>query len=486
MTEHHKAAEIVIGRGPLAREEYEAVVYAGARVSADTRRLARHRCALERRLDEGAVVYGVNTGFGGDVTRAIPDERVLAVQRATITSSAQGSGRPLSAVVVRGALLLKAQAHAQGPPAVRPELVDAMTAMLNADATPVVPELGSTSCADLIQQAHIGLALIGEHDVVQAGELVSLADAGLRPITLAPKEGGSLVNDASVTVALAIHAQRRAEHLIDTADRVAAMTLEAFGGHPSAFDERLVRCRPHPGAMATAERLRALLAGTQLTERGSRPHDPYSLRCLPQVHGAARDVLACLKRVLDIEIGSIGDNPIVLDDGTVLSGGNFHGAPMGVPLDAAALAAVDVAALAQARVHQLLHPLPDSDLPEKLALDPEAGLGFLMLDTLALALLGEARVRARPASLESGRVDEMEDHLAMSGLAARELDAVVELAERVLLVELACAAQALDFAGTNLAAPATRRLHAQVRELLDFADSERRVDVERLRPLVTA
>jgi histidine ammonia-lyase len=484
MPDPRSAAEVVIGRAPLARADYEAVVYAGARVRASTERLARHRRALEHRLDEGAVVYGVNTGFGGEVTRAIPPERVREVQAATITSSAQGIGAPLPPVVVRGAMLLKAQAHAQGPPAVRPALVDAMTAMLNANVSPVVPTIGSTSCADLVQQAHIGMALIGHADVVRDGVMCTLAEAGLEPIVLAAKEGGSLVNDASVTVARAIHAQRRAERLIRIADEIAAMTLEALGGHPSAFDERLVRWRPHPGALATAAHLRTLLAGTHLAARGSRPHDPYSLRCLPQVHGTARDALATLDAVLDVEIGSIGDNPIALEDGTALSGGNFHGAPLGVPLDAAALATADVAALAQARVHQLLHPLPDCDLPHKLAVDPEAGLGLLMLDTLALGLLAEARVSARPASLESGRVDQMEDHLAMAGLAAQGLDVVVDIAERVLMVELACASQALDFAGVERAAPATRELHAKVRQRLAFADSERRIDVETLRPLV--
>ncbi|HMJ95327.1 MAG TPA: aromatic amino acid ammonia-lyase [Thermoleophilaceae bacterium] len=478
------SAEVLLGRRPLARAEYDAVVHGGARVSFDGRKLARHREQLEQRLAEGAVVYGVNTGFGAEATRAIPRARVVEVQHNTIRASAQGNGPPLHPRIVRGAMLLKAQSYAQGPPAVRPALVEALVAMINSGATPSIPDIPSPSCADLVQQAHIGLALIGEAPVWLDGELVPLESAGLRPLALAAKEGGSLVNDASLTIALALEAEREAGALVASAERTAAMTLEALGGHTAAFDELLVGCRPHRGALDAAAHLRRLLEGTQLAERCARPQDPYCLRCLPQVHGAVRDAVTVLRSVLDVEVGGIGDNPIVLEDGTVMSGGNFHAEAVAIPVDAVSLSMVEVAALSQARIQQLVHPLPDGDLPPKLAVKPNAGLGLTMLDTLALATLAEARVRATPATLGSGRVDEMEDHLPMTAIGVRSLRIVTGLAAQVVAIELACAAQALDFAGTQRASPAARDLHAAVREHVPFAAYDQPLDLAKLSTLV--
>jgi histidine ammonia-lyase len=478
------SAAVLLGAGPLTRENYDAVVREGAPVRLDASRMTAHRRQLERRLSEGAVVYGVNTGFGAEATRSVPPERIVSVQRNTLLSSAQGDGPALPERVVRGAMLLKAQSWAQGPPGVRPDLVEALVAMLNAGVTPVVPDMPSTSCADLIQQAHIGLALVGEGEVTVDGERRPARETGLATVELAAKEGGSLVNDASTTIAFAIEAEREATALVAAAERVAAMTLEALGGHRAAFDERLVRLRPHQGILESAAHMRELLAGSRLTERGTRPHDPYCLRCLPQVHGAVRDSLATLREALDVEIGGVGDNPLVFEDGSVLSGGNFHAEPIALPLDAARLALAELATLSQARIQQLVHPLPDVDLPPKLAVDPEAGLGLVMLDTLAIAKVAEIRTSAAPATLASGRVDEMEDHLPMASPAARSLRTLAGLVSEVLAMEVACAAQALDFAGVELASAHAQGLHASVRRVVPFAASESRVAFDRLEPVV--
>jgi histidine ammonia-lyase len=478
-------SEVVLGPGGLTREAYEAVVYASAAVRIGDRTvLDEHRAVLDRRIGEGAVIYSVTTGYGAEATRALPADALGTMQEDTVRSHAVGIGTPVPEPVVRGMLLLIAAAAAQGPPGLSPGVVDTLVALLEHRAHPIVPSQGSQSASDLVPAAHLALAVLGEGDVLQDGVRRAARDV-VPGVAFGPKDG-SIVNNTAYTTALSVHATRAAARLIERAESVAALTLQAVRGHPDAFDERLIALRPHPGAIAAATHLRALLAGSELVRGPGRPHDPFSLRCLPQVHGAVRDALTIVKRTLDIELRAITDNPVVLaDSGAVLSGGNFHGEPLALPLDSLALGICELATLSQRRTQHLVNAdLGGMTTPHKLSTDPQARLGMLMLPSLAAALVSECRGRTQPASRESIPVDAMEDHVSMAALAARQLLAGIELARRVVAVELAAAAQALDFLDAADASPPARDLHAHVRERLPFLEADRPIDVEVLLDLV--
>lgn len=478
------AEPVVLDGGRLRWEAYEAVVYDGAPVRlAAHAAIEAHRAELERQVSGGAVLYAVNTGHGSDAARVVPAEAIARVQTNTVRSHAQGVGALAREVIVRGAMLVKAQAYAQGPAALSPAVADGLVGLLNAHVHPVVPLQGSQSASgDLIPNAHIGLALMGEGEVTVDGHRRPAAGAlPCPPLRPAMKDGVGLTNDCAFTAALAFDAVRGATRLVERAEAVAAMSLQGLRGYPEAFDQRLVALRPHPGAVEAAAHMRDLLAGSALLRAPGRPHDPYCLRCLPQVHGAVRDALRYARGAIEVEISSIGDNPVVIAaDRVTLSGGNFHGEPLALPLDTIALALAEIAALSQARTAHLVDPAWDIGLPPKLTTDPAEGFGLLMLNTAAAALVSEARVRARPASLESIGVDPMEDHVSMAAVAARGALAVLDIVRRVVAIELACAGQALDFQGPERASAPARALHAAVRERVAFVAEDGPVDIERL------
>ena len=350
---------------PLSPADYQAVVYHGAPVAlADDARIRAHRRELERQLAAGAVIYAVNTGYGAEANREIAPEALGRIQLNTVRSHTVSVGEPVAAEIVRGMLLLKAQAYAQGLPGVRVELVERILCMLNGGIHPVVHARGSQSASgDLIPNAHVGLALAGEGLVRVGDRVVPAREAMPGPFDLAPKEGVTLTNDVSFATAIAFDVLRAAERLIDRCELVAAMTLQAIRGYPDAYDERLIAARPHPGAIASARHMRAMLAGSSLVRDPGRRHDPYSLRCLPQVHGAVRAALAYGRAAVEVEIRSVGDNPLVFAaDGDVVSGGNFHGAPLSLPMDALCTAVATLAALSQRRTSHLVDPLPGSRL----------------------------------------------------------------------------------------------------------------------------
>ncbi len=477
---------VALGPAPLRWSEYEAVVYGGAPVAlAPDAGDAQARATLERRLADGETVYSVNTGYGVEAGMRLPPETLDRVQVNTLRSMAMSSGEPAPETVVRGAMLLAARAYAQGPPAMGRALLERFVELLNRRVHPVVPLAGTQSTSDIVQGAHVGLALIGEGEVWIDGERRPAAETGLPPVALVPKDGGGVVNNHTFTVALAIDALRSAEAFVAHAERVAAMTLQALGGHPEACDARLIGLNPHPGALAAAAHMRELLEGSELVRAPGRPHDPFSLRGLPQVHGASRDALAYARGVLAVELGAVTDNPVVVGDGRVLSSCNFHGAPIALPMDLVALAVHEVASLSQRRVAQLVDPLPSvPDLPAKLTAEPGERFGLVQLGNVAAALIGEVAMRTRPVSPDAVTVDVMEDHVSMGALAARKAAEAAALARRVLAVELACAAQALDFRGVARASAPARELHAAVRERLPFVDEDRALDLGALGELL--
>jgi len=480
------ADSVLIGSAPLPWDAYDAVVYEGAEVALSTEhRIDEHRAELERQLASGAAVYSVNTGYGAEAARTIAPDAIERMQANTLRSHAAGVGAPAPEAIVRGMLLLKAQAYAQGPAGLRRDVVEALIALLNRRIHPVVPLQGSQSASgDLIPNAHLGLALMGEGEVLgdDGRRRSGGAGAALAP---AAKEGVALTNDCAFATALAFDALRTATRLVERTEVVAAMTLQALLGFPDAYDERLVGVRPHAGALASAAHMRALLEGSELVRGPGRPHDPYSLRCLPQVHGAVRDAAAFARGAVETEIRSIGDNPLIFaDEGVTISGGNIHGEPIAIPMDTLAIAAVELASLSQRRTYHLVAAELDTGLPPKLSPKPEERFGLLLLNTAAAALVSESRGLATPASTDSIAIDAMEDHVSMAALAARQARETLELARRVVALELVCAAQALDFRRPKRATRPIEELHAAVRKRIAFVEEDRPLSAEEVLELV--
>ena len=451
----------------LSLAEIEAVALDGCRVeiAATAReRMAAGRALIEEILAAGQTVYGVNTGFGKLADVRVPADKLVQLQTNLVRSHAGGVGNPLSVGEARAMLLLRANVLAKGFSGNRPEVVELLTAMLNVGVTPVIPERGSVGASgDLAPLAHLALVVIGEGEAFYKGERLAggeaLSRAGLEPLQLAAKEGLALLNGTQAMTAVGALAVARAQRLARLADVAGAMSLEALMGTPAAFDERIHTARPHAGQIASAAHLMRLLldssGGSEIREShrtgDTRVQDAYCLRCMPQVHGAVRGVLDHVTGVLETEAGSATDNPLVfpgaarLEDG-VISGGNFHGAPLAYAFDYAAVALTDLASITERRIDRLLNPDINEGLPAFLAGDPGLSSGFMMAQIVAAALINECQVLATPSSTGSIPTDGgKEDHVSMGMTGALKLRQIVENAERVVGIELMCGAQALEF-----------------------------------------
>jgi histidine ammonia-lyase len=433
----------------LADRRARAVLAPSAR-----RAMSASRRTVERAVARGDVVYGVTTGFGKFADVAVPRDRLEDLQRNLVRSHSAGVGRALPDRAVRAMMALRANALARGYSGVRSSTVEKLLAMLAADVLPVVPEQGSVGASgDLAPLAHLALALIGEGRVRLRGRVLpaakALRDTGLAPVVLAAKEGLALVNGVQMSVAVGGLALGRALFLCRVADIAGAASLDAARGSDAAFDRRILAARPHPGASASGANLRRLLAGSAIREshRGcGRIQDNYALRCMPQVHGAARDALAHAQDVLEREMNSATDNPLVFArGGQIIPGGNFHGAPVGLALDYAAIAAADLASISERRIEKLLNPAL-SELPAFLVEKGGVNSGLMMAQVTAAALVSENKILAHPASVDSIPTSaDKEDHVSMSPIAARKFAAIVENLERVLAIELLVAFQAMEF-----------------------------------------
>jgi histidine ammonia-lyase len=476
------SASLALGDNPLTFEQYAGVADGRLDVTlsdAARRRMTVHRDSLMRQLASGVAIYGVNTGYGADSTRRLAPETIRTVQRNTILSHVVGVGPEVPRRLVRGMLLLKAAVLAKGFSAVRPELVDLICGLLSQDIVPIVPEQGSLAASgDLVPSGHLAMALIGEGDVIHSGRRVAAADAlkaaGLKPVELEEKEGLALVNGTVFTEAYAIEVVMSAERLLKTADLAGAATLQAMKGHLGAFSERAIAIRPFPGALEVAANIRDLCGGSELLAGvGGRVHDPYCIRCMPQVHGASRDALAYVKRAVETELDSCTDNPLIFQDGTWTSAGNFHAQPIGIPMDTAAVLVAEIASISQRRTQHLVAPVYDIGLPAKLSPRPDLGSGLFMANTTAAALVSENKTLAFPASVDSMAVDTTEDHVSMGSVAARKALAITGNCANVLAIELICACQGLDLQAPLKPSPAIRALRDAVRETVAFVESDR-------------
>jgi histidine ammonia-lyase len=447
-------------------------------------RIGAARDVITRAVASGATIYGVTTGFGALADTRIDPADASALQHGIVTSHATAVGPHLSRPEARAMLLLRAHVLALGYSGVRVDIVERMVEMLNRDIVPAVPEQGSLGASgDLAPLACLALPLLGRGRVLTDAGAEPAADAlgraGLPPLTLEAKEGLALVNGTQGMLAIGILALARAATLVRTADVVAAMSIEALLGTDAPFDERLQRLRPHPGQTASAANLRRLLAGSPIREsHRDSPHlvqDAYSLRCTPQVHGASRDTVAHAADVLAIEANAVSDNPIVLpDDDEVRSGGNFHGMPIAVALDALALSLVSVASISDRRLYRLLDPKRSNGLPPFLV--PASGLnsGFMLIQYTAASLVSESKSIAHPASVDSIPSSAgQEDHVSMGMTSARHARGVVANAEVVLGLEALAAAQALDLRAPLGPGPATKAAHDALRAQVPFVEHDR-------------
>ncbi len=472
---------------PLSLADVVAVAD-GAPVSFPATARARVDAAREvirAAVESGATIYGVTTGFGSLADVRIEPAQAAELQHGIVRSHATAVGPPLSREEARAMLLLRAHVLALGYSGVRPVVVDLMVEMLNQDVIPAVPQQGSLGASgDLAPLANLALPLIGLGNVLSPeGGLepapVAMRRAGLEPLSLEAKEGLALVNGTQGMLSVGVLAAVRAASLARTADVVAAMTIEAALGTDAPFDERLQRLRPHPGQAASAANLRRLLADSPIREsHRDSPHlvqDAYSLRCAPQVHGATRDVLGFVHGVLAIECNSVSDNPIVLpEDGEVRSGGNFHGAPVAIALDALAASLVSLASISERRLYRLLDVKQSNGLPAFLVHGSGLNSGFMLVQYTAASLVSESKSLAHPASIDSIPSSAgQEDHVSMGMTAARHAREVVTNAETVLALEALGAAQALDLRRPLAPGPATRAVHDAIRASVPFFEADR-------------
>ncbi|MFY9551061.1 MAG: histidine ammonia-lyase [Thermoanaerobaculia bacterium] len=456
------------------------------------RAMAASRRVVDRAIRSGEKVYGVTTGFGKFADVAIPRGQIEELQRNLIRSHAAGVGPPLSDEAVRAMMALRANALALGNSGIRVSTVEALLGMLSADILPVIPSQGSVGASgDLAPLAHLALGVIGEGTVRVRGRErpaeSALRRAGLSLVTLGAKEGLALINGVQMSVAVGGLALLRALHLSRVADVAGAASLDASRGSDAAFDPRIVGARPHPGAIASAANLRGLLKGSAIREshRGcGRVQDNYALRCMPQVHGAVRDALGHAREVLEREMNSATDNPLVFARrGDIVSGGNFHGAPVGYVLDYAAVAVADLASISERRIEKLVNPSL-SELPAFLVKDGGLHSGLMMAQVTAASLVAESKVLAHPASVDSIPTSAAkEDHVSMSPIAARKFSAVVDNLERVLAIELMAAFQAMEFLKPLRSSPRLERVRHEFRRVVRpwASDRELHVDLEKAR-----
>jgi histidine ammonia-lyase len=482
---------VVVTGDPLTVEDVVDVARGDARAELGPdvgARMDRSRRVVAAAVDGDDVVYGVTTGFGALADTRVGPDALAQMQLSLVRSHAAAVGDPLPDELVRGLLLLRARTLAAGYSGVRVDLPTRLLELLDRGLLPVIPERGSVGASgDLAQLAHLALPLVGEGRLRRAGadlwgqpadEL--LRDTGLTPVTLAPKEGLSLLNGTEPMQVFLALSVIDAEMLVRAADVACALSVECLLGTDRPYDERVQALRPHAGQAVSAANLRALLADSPLLASHRHSHhavqDAYCLRCAPQVHGAVRDVLTHVRRVLETELGSVVDNPVIIDD-EVMTTGNFHGEPLAFAADMLAIALAELASISERRVDRMLDPAFSRGLPPFLAPDAGANSGYMLAQYTAAAIVSENKVLTHPASVDTIPTSgNQEDHVSMGWGAVRKLREVVAGVRSVLGVELVCAAQGIDLrADVAGPGPATAAVHARIRDDVERMDVDREV-----------
>ncbi len=446
--------------------------------AAATKRVAGNRAYLDNILKGGETFYGINTGFGSLCNVRIGDHELEELQENLVCSHACGMGDEVPEEIVRLMLLLKVHGLSQGYSGVRPELVQRLVDFYNYKIHPVVYELGSLGASgDLAPLAHLTLPVFGKGSVRYNGEKMPAADAlekvGLKPMSLAAKEGLALLNGTQFMSAYSTWSLMRSKQLLVWADIIGAMSADAFMAKAEPFKSPIHRVRPHKGQVATAARILKLLSGSSIQQlKKEQVQDPYSFRCMPQVHGATNDVADTVANVLETEINSVTDNPIVFhDEDAIMSGGNFHGQPLALHADFLAIAMAEIANISERRTYLLVSG--QRGLPPFLA--PQAGLnsGFMIAQYTAAAIVSQNKQYCTPASVDSiVSSNGQEDHVSMGANAATKLRRVVQNVQRVLAIELLTAAQALELRRPEQSSPAIEKVWAEFRKVADFMPSD--------------
>ena len=452
---------------------------------------AREKVEIARRfvdeiVDSKKVVYGITTGFGKFSDVVISKEETQDLQRNLIISHACGIGQPLSEETSRAIMLLRVNNLAKGHSGVRLETIQTLIRMLNEGVHPIIPEKGSLGASgDLAPLSHMVLVMLGLGEAVYNGERMTGKDAmeraGIPTIHLTSKEGLALINGTQVMTAVGTIVAYEAIQLLKLSDISAAMTVEALRGITDAFDSRLHAVRPHQGQMDTAENMLRILEDSKLTTKQGeiRVQDAYTLRCIPQIHGASKDAIHYVVERINIEINAVTDNPILFpEDGVVFSGGNFHGQPMALPFDFLGIALAEVANVAERRIERLVNPQL-SGLPAFLT--PHGGLhsGFMIAQYAAAALVSENKVLAHPASVDSiPSSANQEDHVSMGTIAARKARDIIFNAQNVIAIELLSAAQAIDFGDASKLGKGTREAYRVIRSQVSKIEEDRVMNVD--------
>jgi histidine ammonia-lyase len=492
--------DVTINGFDLTLEDVERVAQGRASAVLDDaarERMAASRQVVQELVHSGEVVYGVTTGFGSLASQRIDASDAATLQENLLVSHAVGIGPNHGRHVTRAMLLLRANALARGNSGCRPEIVDRLLDFLRVGIHPLVPEQGSVGASgDLAPLAHLALPLIGRGWAEVGGARLSGADAlaqhGLRPLTLEPKEGLALLNGTQQMTAIGVLVLLHAERLLETASVVAAMTTEATLGTDVAFSEAYHNARPHTGQVRIAAQMRHLLRESQVLhshhDDSHKVQDPYSIRCIPQVHGAVADTLAHARRVLEVEVNSATDNPLVFADGAdadptaaatgggrVISGGNFHGEPVALAMDFLGIAVAEIGSISERRIAQLIDGRMSS-LPPFLVENAGLNTGMMLHQYAAAALVSENKVLAHPASVDSIPTSaNQEDHVSMGPIAARQARDIVRNVEQVIGLELLCAGQGLDFRLATGLRPGlgVAEAHARLRARVGHLDSDR-------------
>jgi histidine ammonia-lyase len=482
---------IVIDGEHLTLDELYRVVLDGAEAEipgAARERMDASRAVVERLVEAGTAVYGVNTGFGKMASTRISRDEIHKLQYNLVRSHACGVGAPLGEQATRAMLALRANAIAKGFSGVRPIVAQTLVAMLNRGVHPVIPSQGSVGASgDLAPLAHLAQVVIGEGQAIFHGKSMTGAEAMLAaeitPLVLEAKEGLALLNGTQAMLALAALALREAEIVVDTADVSAALSLDALRGSPAAFDARIALVRPHPGHATTARNIERLNRGSEIREshrspeKDPRVQDSYSLRCAPQVHGAVRDALSQIRATLSIEINSATDNPLVFASGTgsgeVVSGGNFHGQPLAMAADQLAVALATLGGISERRIEQMTNP-QTSQLPAFLIRHAGLNSGFMILQVTAAALASELKPLAAPHSVDSIPTSaNQEDYVSMGMGGARRLEPMLANLRNILAIELLAACQGIDLLSPLRPGPQTRRAYDIVRAHSPVVEADR-------------
>lgn len=503
--------KVFIDGKSLTIEDVVAVARHGVKVEIRQKareRVKRCRQALEELVKKKKVVYGVTTGVGALGRIIIPPEDIKKLQSNVIRSHSAGVGKPIAKDVTRALMLLRANTLAKGHSGIKLKTLETLVQMINKGVHPVIPEKGSVGASgDLAPLSHMTLVIMGEGEAEYKGKVMSgkeaLEKAGIRPVELDSKEGLALNNGTQLMTAIGALAVYDAERLIKTAEIAASLSLEALSGIFDAFDERIHRVRPHPGQMTVARNIRSIIVGSQIIQSSEKlmktlgkhetrpPQDPYSLRCTPQVLGAVRDVIAYARRVIETEINSATDNPLIfIDDGQCLSCGNFHGQPISVAMDMLGIALTVIGNISERRIARLVDESLSMGLPAFLIhKEAEKGThsGLMLTQVTAAALASENKSLAHPASVDSIPTSaNFEDFVSMGSIAARKAMEILQNVQYIVAIELLCAAQGVDFRGPEKLGKGTKAVYSVIRRKVPALKEDRviSVDIEKMAELV--